>query len=396
MAARRETLDFEVDGVVIKLDELDVRVRLGATGRHPRWALAFKFAPRAGISVIRDIVVQVGRTGVLTPVAVLDPVEVGGVTVSRATLHNRAEIQRKDVRVGDTVRVARAGDVIPDIVERVPARGRRGAPFRMPRRCPSCRAAVVREGPFDRCPNGLACPAQLRRTIAHFGSRQALDIRGLGPAAIDALVSSGLVRSVADLFRLRLDDVAALEAFGRVSASNLVRAIDRARTTALWRFVHGLGIPGVGSETARALADRFGTLAALRAASVAALRKTPGVGAVTAADVAAYVRRPEVRRVIDRCLRAGLRFTREGGVRRGPLTGKTVVFTGTLASMTRDEAERRARAQGAHPRSSVSKGIDLVVAGADPGSKLDRARALGVPVVTEREYLRIAHTGRPA
>jgi DNA ligase (NAD+) len=239
----------------------------------------------------------------------------------------------------------------------------------------------------------LTCPAQLRRTIGHFGSRQALDIRGLGPAAIDALVSSGPVRSVADLFRLRADEVAGLEPFGRVSAANLVRAIDRARTTELWRFVHALGIPGVGAETARVLADRFGTLAALRGASAAELRRAPGVGGVTAGDVAAFFRRRDVRRVVDRCLRAGLRFEREARARRGPLSGLSVVFTGTLASMTRGEAERRARAQGAHPQSSVSRRTDLVIAGADPGSKRNRARALGVRVVTEREFLRMAGGG---
>jgi len=390
VSQRRERLDIEVDGIVIKADDLGVRRRLGATGRHPRWALAFKFAPRAETTVIRDIVVQVGRTGVLTPVAVLEPVMVGGVTVSRATLHNRVEIARKDVRVGDTVRVARAGDVIPEIVERMSSPSRRGPRFRMPTRCPSCRAAVVRDGPADVCPNGLSCPAQLRRTIAHVGARTALNIRGLGPAAVDALVSSGLVRTVPDLFTLNAVDLAELDAFGPASARHLVRAIDGARQTELWRFVHALGIPGVGEATARALADHFGSLAALRRSSVDALRRVPGVGEATAREIADFLHRAATRQVIDRCLRAGVRPERRVGHRRGPLAGQAVVLTGTLESMTRDEAERRARHLGARTSDSVGRHTDLVVAGARPGSKYRRARELGVRVIDEAAFLKMA------
>jgi len=228
MAERRDSLEYEIDGIVLKVDDLALRERLKTTARHPRWALAFKFAAREEETAIEDIIVQVGRTGILTPVAILRPVQIGGVTMTRATLHNRDEIARKDLRVGDVVRVVRAGDVIPEVVERV-RRGddaRRHRPFVMPARCPVCRGSIVREGPFDRCPNGLACPAQLKRSIQHFGSRDALDIRGLGPETVDALMSGGLVPSVADLFALTQKDLLKVERFADVSATNLPKAID--------------------------------------------------------------------------------------------------------------------------------------------------------------------------
>jgi DNA ligase (NAD+) len=236
MADRRDRLEYEIDGIVVKLDDLQARRRLGTTARHPRWALAFKFAPREAQTVVEEIVVQVGRTGVLTPVAVLRPLRLGGVTVARATLHNREEIARKDIRVGDTVRVARAGDVIPEVLSRVPRAGeRRGPSFRMPTRCPACGTPIVRDGPVDRCPNGLACPAQLEGAIEHVGSRDALDIHGLGAGTVKQLVGAGLVKSVADLFTLEEADLLRLERFGAVSARNLVRAIRKARRTELWR-----------------------------------------------------------------------------------------------------------------------------------------------------------------
>ncbi len=389
MDARRDRLGYEIDGVVIKLDDLAARGRLGVTGHHPRWALAFKFAPRAEETRIEDIVVQVGRTGALTPVALLRPVSIGGVTVGRATLHNREEIARKDVRAGDTVRVVRAGDVIPDVVERIPTRGKRGTPFRMPARCPECGTRVVREGPLDRCPNGLACPAQLKGAIAHFGSRDALDIRGLGQETVEALVASGLVRSVADLFTLRQTDLVKLERFAAVSARNLVSAIDRARRPELWRFVYALGVPQVGAQTARDLAAHFGSLEKLMAAGEDDLREVSGIGPAVASAVAGFFRRRAVRRIIDQCLARGVEPRRVGAARRGPLAGKTVVFTGGLESMTRAEAEARVRAGGGRTSGSVSRQTDLVVAGSDAGSKLDKARTLGVRVIDERAFERM-------
>jgi DNA ligase (NAD+) len=406
MARRRDTLPYEIDGIVMKVNDLPLRGRLRTTARHPRWALAYKFAAREAHTTIDDIIVQVGRTGVLTPVAVLRPMKIGGVRVSRATLHNREEIARKDLRVGDAVRVIRAGDVIPEIVERVsmPAVTRRHARFVMPARCPACNAPLEREGPFDRCPNGLACPAQLRRTIQHFGSREALDIRGLGPETVNALVSAGLVRSVADIFGLTQRDLRNVERFADVSAANLLDAIEKAKHPPLWRFLHALGIPRVGAQTARDLAEHFGSLQRLQGSDKAAVMAARGIGPAVAHSVVDFFRRAFNRRVIDRCRRDGVqvgaaRVNRRGPLERRraaaasgpPLAGKTVVFTGGLESMTREEAEERARAAGAHTARSVSRETDLVVAGNDPGSKYAKARALGVRVIDEGEFERLVH-----
>jgi DNA ligase (NAD+) len=389
MLRRRDSLGHEIDGVVVKLSDLGSRRRLRETGRHPRWALAYKFAAREARTTIEQIVVQVGRTGVLTPVAIVRPVQVGGVTVSRATLHNREEIARKDLRVGDRVRIIRAGDVIPEIVERLPGRARR-RPFAMPHRCPACGSAVVRQGPFDRCPNGLGCAAQLKQTIRHFGSREAMDIRGLGPETVDALVSSGLVRSVADLFALRPRDLATLDRFADLSASNLLRAIDNARRVPLWRFLHGLGIPGIGAQTARDLAAHFGSLDALASAGEAALRSVQGIGEAAARDITRFFRHAGNRRVVTLCRRRGVVPRERRVVRRGPLSGKTIVLTGRLASMTREQAEELARAAGARTSASVTSHTDLVVAGSAPGTKLARARTLGTRVIDQRTFRRLA------
>jgi DNA ligase (NAD+) len=390
MARRRALLPYEIDGIVMKVDDLAWRARLRTTARHPRWALAYKFVPREEQTTIENIVVQVGRTGVLTPVAMLRPVQIGGVTVTRATLHNREEVARKDLRIGDVVRVIRAGDVIPEIVERVSTGGaRRYVRFAMPARCPECRTALVHEGPFDRCPNGLACPAQLKRTIQHFGSREALDIRGLGPQTVDALVSAGLVRSVADLFALTRRDLLRVERFADVSASNLLNAIDQARHPSLCRFLNALGIPGVGAQTARDLAEYFATLERIASANEAALSAAPGIGPAVARNIAEFFRRAFNRRVIAMCRQRGVEVTGVTKRRRGPLVGKTVVFTGGLASMTREQAEERARASGAHTARSISGETDLVVAGSEPGSKYAKARALGVRVIDEGQFQRL-------
>lgn len=385
---RRNTLGYEVDGIVLKLNDLRARGRIGVTGRHPRWALAYKFTPRERETIIEDVISQVGRTGVVTPVAVLKPISIGGVTVTRATLHNRAEIARKDLRVGDTVRVARAGDVIPEVVGRV-ARQRRSRPFVMPRRCPACRAALVREGPIDRCPNAVTCPAQLRGSVRHFGSRAALDIRGLGRETVDELVSSRLVRNVADLFFLREQDLRSLARFGAISAHNLVQAIDKARHTELARFIYALGIPGVGAESARDLADHFRDLSRLVHADEAALRSVSGIGAVTAGQIAGFFRRPASRRMIDACRRGGLVLAPPPKPRAGSLAGRMVVFTGALDRLTRAEAEALVRRAGGRAAASVGARTDLVVAGAAPGSKYERARRLGVTILDEPAFLKL-------
>lgn len=385
LAARRDDIPFEIDGIVLKVDDLALRDRLGTTSRHPRWALAFKFPPREAESTIEDIVVQVGRTGTLTPVAVLRPIDLGGVTVTRATLHNREEIARKALRVGDRVRVVRAGDVIPEVVARLPG-GRRGEPFTMPRRCPRCGAHVVREGPFDRCPRGLSCPAQLEAALRHFGSREALDIRGLGLETVRALVDRGLVKGVADLFTLRAVDLVKLARFGDLSAQNLVEAIERSKHTELWRFLAALGIPGVGVQTARDLAEHFGTLRAVLDADEEALRRVPEIGPRTAEPIVRFLR--ENRATIERCLARGVTIARPKATRGGALSGKTVVVTGTLGSMTRDEANALVREHGGRAASSVTSHTDLVVVGASPGKKLEQARALGIATIDERALLR--------
>jgi len=391
LEARRDTLGYEIDGIVAKLDDLAARDRLGVTARHPRWAIAFKFAPREQETVLEDIVVQVGRTGVLTPVAVLMPVNIGGVTVTRATLHNREELARKDVRVGDTIRVIRAGDVIPDVVARVEKPGaRRGRRFTMPRTCPECGTPVVQEGPFDRCPNGLGCPAQLKGAIQHFGSRDALDVRGLGRETVDALVGAGLVKSVADLFTLTERDLMTLEGFAEISARNLVHAIDRAKKTELWRVVYGLGVPNVGAQTARDLAVHFETLGRLMDAGEPDLMAVAGVGPAVAPAIAAFFRRPDTRRVIERLLEQGVTIAGPPKRKAGPLAGKTVVFTGGLESLSRQAAEELVRRHGGRTLGSVSRATDFVVAGSDPGSKLARAQKLGVRVLSEREFLELA------
>jgi DNA ligase (NAD+) len=387
----RDELGIEIDGIVVKVDDLAARERLGATGHHPRWAIAWKFPPRGTRTVIRKIVVQVGRTGVLTPIAILEPISIGGVTVTRATLHNRQEIERKDLRVGDTVDVVRAGDVIPEVIGRVPEPAkRRGRPFAMPEKCPACGTATARDGPFDICPAGLACPAQLARAIRHFSSKGAMDIRGLGAGTAELLVSKRLARSVADLYTLRRSDLAAIEGFGEISAAKLEASIRRARRRNLAHFLFALSIPGVGARTARVLAEALGSLKAVRMADEAALQRIPGIGPEVARSVATFFRVPTNRRTIDECLEHGLEVVptevhSQGAP--GPLADKTIVFTGTLESMSRQTAESLVEQHGGRTADRVSRSTDLLVAGSAPGTKLARARLLGIPVLSESELL---------
>ncbi|MDE3174438.1 MAG: NAD-dependent DNA ligase LigA [Gemmatimonadota bacterium] len=386
MAGRRDRLGYEIDGIVIKVTDLIQRRRLGATGHHPRWALAYKFPPRIEVTRVEDITVQVGRTGLLTPVALLRPVEVGGVTVSRATLHNAAELARRDVRVGDMVRVYRAGDVIPEVIERLASRGRRNARFDMPARCPACRTPVVREGPMTRCPNRFGCPAQLKRALQHFASEGALDVQGIGEETANALVDRGLIAGLPDLFRLTAADLQTLDGFAERSARKLVAEIAAARRLELHRFLYALGIPGVGGTVARDLAERFGTLDALRRATRDELLTTPRLGEKRAADVRAFFRDARSRRVIDELLAAGV----EVGVERragGPLWGKRIVFTGGLDSLTRPEAKKLVESLGGRTSESMGPNIDFVVVGESPGEKLDQARKYGLREMTEKEFL---------
>ena len=389
--ADRDSLNYEIDGVVVKLDSLAPRRRLGSTSHHPRWAIAFKFEPRKEVTRIDRIFVSVGRTGVLTPVALLRPVEVGGVTVSRASLHNREELERKDVREGDLVRVQRAGDVIPQVVERVDEEGRDRRPaFTMPEACPSCGTAPVEKGPFTVCPNHFACPAQLKGRITHFGSRSALDIEGLGGETAALLVDEGLVTDLADLFDLTEEDLVPLEGFAEVSARNLVQAIEERRRVELARFLVGLGIPEVGVTVARDLALHFRGIAELRAGAPDDLEAVHGVGPKMSTAITAFLQQPRVSEALDRLLAKGFELSvPEAPADDSPddWAGRRMVLTGSLEGHTRSELKKVLQGLGARVTGSVSARTDFLVAGTNPGSKLAKARELGVEVLTEDELL---------
>ena len=395
IAAERDRLPFDIDGVVYKVDSLALQARLGFVTREPAWAVAHKFPAQEELTEVLAIEVQVGRTGKLTPVAKLRPVFVGGVTVSNATLHNEDFVHSLDVRVGDTVTVRRAGDVIPQIVAVLPDRRPKGAPvFSMPTRCPVCGSAVVRdEAEADhRCSGGLYCPAQRKQALLHFAGRRALDIEGLGEKLVDQLVDGGLVRTPADLFRLGIGTLAGLERMAEKSASNVLAAIERAKSTTLERFIYALGIRHVGETTARDLAAHFGSLQALMDADQAALLEVPDVGPVVAASIAQFFAEPHNREAIEQLRAAGVHWP-ESGARApkvaGALAGATVVLTGTLPTLTREQATERIIAAGGKVAGSVSRKTSFVVAGADAGSKLEKARALGVHVIDEDELLRL-------
>lgn len=391
---QRDDLEYEIDGVVIKVNDLAARERLGATAHHPRWAFAFKFEPRREISEVLDIVVQVGRTGKLTPVAMLRPVDVGGVTVSRASLHNREEIERKDVRKGDKVRIQRAGDVIPQVLERIDEPGkRRGPAFEMPGRCPICGTPVVSRGPLDYCTNGLGCRAQLKRRILHFASRDALDIRGLGERTVEQLLEAGLVESLPDLLDLEREDLLRLDGFAEISATNLIEAIEKAKRVTLDRFLYALGIPEVGTQTARDLAQHFGTLDALMRASAEDLEAVPGIGPKVAEAVSEFLGSPSTRRIIGLLRKRGIALVETEPAGHDHFAGLTFVFTGSLEKLTRSAAQELVRSLGGRTSSSVSAKTDYVVAGTDPGSKHDRALELGVKVLTEEEFLAMLPEG---
>ncbi len=386
MERKRGQLDYDVDGVVAKVNRFDQQRQLGEVSRSPRWAIAFKFKAQQAVTRVRDIVPSVGRTGIITPVAQLEPVTVGGVTVSSASLHNMDEIERKDVRIGDWVVVERAGDVIPYIsgvlVEKRSGKERK---FRMPSQCPACGSPVVREEgeAFYRCV-GLSCPAKLRESIRHFASKRAMNIDGLGEKLVSQLVEKGLVRNVADLYTLTEDQLASLERMGKKSAQNLLREIEQSKHTTLARLIHGLGIPHVGEHMAQVLADHFGSLEKLENASEEELLEVPEVGPETAKEIRAFFRIKDNRQVLRRLLEAGVRPRVERRARGGPLSGKTFVITGTL-SRPREEVARRIEAAGGRVASSVSRNTDFVVVGADPGSKLERARELGIRTIDEDE-----------
>jgi DNA ligase (NAD+) len=399
--AERDDLGYEIDGVVIKLDDLADREILGWTSRHPRWAFAFKFPPRKEVTRILSILPSVGRTGVVTPVALMLPVEIGGVTVARATLHNREEVARKDVREGDRVRVQRAGDVIPQVIERIEEPDRppehRAPAWKMPETCPSCGTPLVERGPFTVCPNSFECPAQLAGRIVHFASRNALDVEGLGDETSKLFIAQGLVRQLPDLFDLQAEQLVHLEGFAEKSANNLVAALAKASHPELARFLYGLGIPEVGVAVARDLARHFGTFARLRAAGEDTLQEVQGIGPRMAEQITAFFREPKNAEVLDALL-TKLTLVETAGAPASPasdatpaavlpLAGKKIVFTGGLTRLSRREAQELAERLGARATGSVSKSTDWVVVGEDAGSKADDARKIGVATLDEDGYL---------
>ncbi len=391
MEERRDDFEYELDGIVVKVNDLSLWDRLGTTARSPRYAFAGKFKPREKTTRLIDVVYQVGRTGIITPVAVLEPVEVGGVIVSRATLHNFDEVRRKDIRIGDYVLVHRAGDVIPEIVK--PIKERRTGnekPIEPPTHCPVCGAPTVREGAYYKCVN-IACPAKLKGMLKHMASRHALDIEGLGEKIAQLLVDRGLVKDPADLFYLKKEDLLRLPGFAEKSAQNLLDQIEKAKRIPLSRFLFALGIPGVGSHTAKILAQHFETLDDLMKASETDLLSIPGIGPETARSIVTFFREPRNREVIQKFLKAGVTPLPEKRkeVKESPLAGKTVVFTGALKSMTREEAQRLVEELGGHAASSVSRKTDFVVVGENPGSKYQKALQLGIKILTEEEFLKL-------
>ncbi len=389
LGEKRDALIYEVDGIVLKVDDRAAQQRLGMRSRSPRWAMAFKFPPREEITQIQDIVVQVGRTGKLTPVAQLKPVDVSGVTVSRATLHNQDELDRKDVRIGDWVRVRRAGDVIPEVIEVIVDRRPKGTKrFELPSECPVCEAAVERSGAAHLCTNGLACPAQLEGHIAHFVSRGAMDITGLGGRTVQQLIEKKLVRDLADLYHLTPIDLTSLDGFAEKSIENLTGALEASKRPRLDRFLFALGIDHVGDTVARLLAEHFGGLASLAEATSEDLQSIHGIGPEVATSVSKFFSSARNREVLGRLEASGVRplaDARPKGPR--PLEGESVVFTGGLETMPRPDAQRLAERAGAKIAGGISKQVTLVVAGPGAGSKLEDAQRLGITVIDEATFL---------
>ncbi len=391
---KRDSLPFEIDGIVIKVNSIALQEELGATAKAPRWAIAYKYAARQAVTRVLKVDWQVGRTGALTPVAHLEPIALGGVTVSRATLHNEDEIRRLGLRIGDSVVVERGGEVIPKVLRVEKDHRKPDEEFQepaVPKHCPVCKGHIVREEGevASRCVN-VDCPAKLKESILHFAGRRAMDIDGLGEALVDQLVDGGLVRSLADVYDLTEEKLVALERMGSKSAQNLLGEIDASRKRTFDRLIFGLGIRFVGERTASILADHFGSMDQLAAAEPEGLEEVFEVGPKVAASIHSFFREPRNNKLIERLRRAGLVFTQEKKVAKStPLAGKTFVLTGTLEKYSRDEAKRKIEEAGGHVTGSVSKKTDYVVAGSDPGSKLEKATALGVKVIDEKELERL-------
>jgi DNA ligase (NAD+) len=386
----RDQLEYEVDGIVVKVDSLPLRAIMGSRSRTPRWAVAYKFEPRQEVTRVEKIIAQVGRTGKLTPVALLLPVDVGGVTVSRASLHNFGEVKRLDLRAGDTVRIQRAGDVIPQVLEVIRPGVPRSEPFLPPESCPVCASPLVEEGAYHKCPNRFGCSAQILGSISHYSSRMALDIEGLGEKTITTFLQKGLITDLASIYKLSQDKIAPLDGFGDLSAQNLIGAIEKSRKPELHRFLYGLGIPNVGEKTAVDISRHFGSFAAVRTAAKEQLLEVEGVGPIVAQSVVEFFASPWVKKELDRLLKEVRPQTMKiEKPSRSEITGKTFVFTGTLERFTRSEAQRRVENLGGKATSSLSARTDYLVLGPGGGSKLDKARQLGVQILNEEEFLEL-------
>jgi DNA ligase (NAD+) len=387
----RESLPYQIDGVVVKVDQIALQEELGATSKAPRWAIAYKFPPEERTTLLRDIFVHTGRTGVVTPFAQLETVFVGGVNVTTATLHNEDEVKRKDVRPGDTVIVRRAGDVIPEVVGPVVSRRPKNArPWRFPKKCPSCETKLVREGAYWRCPNKRACPSQNIEWLFAFASRGAMDIEGLGYKTGMLLLDMGWVKDPADIYSITHDQLAQLPGFKEKKIQNLLTGIEASKDRPLWRLLVALNIPHVGSHTAQVLAEAFGSIDRLLEASVEELEAVEEIGPIVARAVHDWFQDRDNVRLLEKLRRAGIRMADEPRKKKedGPLSGATIVLTGGLEAMSREEATKAAQDAGARVASSVSKKTDFVVAGTDPGTKYDKAVQLGVEIIEEGEFLK--------
>jgi DNA ligase (NAD+) len=389
-SGRREKLAYKIDGMVIKINRFDQRDILGATGRAPRWCISYKFPAERAQTVIESIDVQVGKSGILTPVANLKPVQLAGTTVKRASLHNFDELRRLDARCGDTVMIEKAGEIIPQVVEvKKELRPASATPFKIPQKCPICGSDVAKdeEGVYIRCVNSN-CLGQLKERLRYFAGRDQMDIEHLGIALIEQLVEAGLVKNFADIYKLRKPQVEALERMAEKSAANVIEAIEKSKTRPLWRFIAALGIRHIGGQTAQILADHFGSLENLMTADKESLESIDQIGPKVADSIYEYFRNPKNRAVIDELLAAGVKLEKPKKARRvGKLAGKTIVVTGTLENFTRQQIEQSIKQSGGKPSSNVSKKTDFVLAGKEPGSKLDKAKQLGVKLIDEKQFL---------
>ena len=391
---QRDKFDYEIDGMVVKLDNRQMRNELGTRQRNPRWAIAWKFPPKKEITLLREIVLQVGRTGILTPVALLDPVEIGGVTVSRATLHNENEVKEKDVRPGDKVRIIRAGDVIPEVAELAEKKKKREKPFKMPDKCPVCETEVVQEGAYTICPAGLSCRAQLIGRIEHFASQSAMNIDELGRKTIEQLVEKELVKELPDLYKLSSEKLEELDGYAEKSAQKLYDSIQNSKKPELHRFLYALGIRHVGEHIARLLAGELGTLGKIKNAGYNALVKIDEIGPEIAESISHFFSTEENRKMLEKMQKSGIEIQEKKSGSKLLLKDKTIVLTGELESYTREEAKEKIESLGGRATSSVSSNTDYLVEGKEPGSKLDDAKKEGTKIIEEEQFKKLIKTGR--